>query len=61
MDRQGERDGCHQGGTEAYLLGDRALYMFTYDKVKEAISPDGMISDAGAVATLARSANSIPP
>lgn len=38
---------------EAYLLGDRALYMFTYDKVKEAISPDGMISEAGAKATLA--------
>ena len=38
---------------ENYLLGDRALYMFTYDKVREAISPDGMISDAGARATLA--------
>jgi NitT/TauT family transport system substrate-binding protein len=38
---------------ESYLLGDRALYMFSYDKVKEAISPDGMISDAGARATLA--------
>lgn len=38
---------------EAYLLGDRALYMFTYDNVKEAISPDGMISEAGAKATLA--------
>ena len=38
---------------EAYLLGDRALYMFTYDKVREAVSPDGMISDAGAKATLA--------
>jgi len=38
---------------ENYLLGDRALYMFTYDKVKEAISPDGMISEAGARATLA--------
>jgi len=37
---------------EAYLLGDRALYLFSYDKVKEAISPDGMISDAGARATL---------
>ncbi len=37
---------------ESYLLGDRALYLFTYDKVKEAISPDGMISDAGAKATL---------
>jgi len=38
---------------EAYLLGDRALYMFTYDKVKEAISPNGMIPEAGAKATLA--------
>jgi NitT/TauT family transport system substrate-binding protein len=38
---------------EAYLLGDRALYLFSYDKVKEAISPDGIISDAGAKATLA--------
>lgn len=37
---------------ESYLLGDRALYLFTYDKVKEAISPDGMISDVGAKATL---------
>ena len=38
---------------ESYLLGDRALYLFSYDKVKEAISPDGMISEAGAKATLA--------
>jgi len=37
---------------EAYLLGDRALYLFAYDKVKEAISPDGLISDAGAKATV---------
>jgi NitT/TauT family transport system substrate-binding protein len=38
---------------ESYLLGDRALYLFSYDKVKEAISPDGLISDAGAKATVA--------
>lgn len=38
---------------ESYLLGDRALYLFSFDKVKEAISPDGYISDAGAKATLA--------
>lgn len=38
---------------ESYLLGDRALYLFSYDKVREAISPDGIISDAGAKATLA--------
>jgi NitT/TauT family transport system substrate-binding protein len=37
---------------ESYLMGDRALYLFAYDKVKEAMSPDGMISDAGAKATL---------
>jgi NitT/TauT family transport system substrate-binding protein len=37
---------------EAYLLGDRALYLFSFNKVKEAISPDGMISDAGAKATV---------
>jgi NitT/TauT family transport system substrate-binding protein len=38
---------------ESYLLGDRALYLFAFDKVKEAISPDGIISDAGAKTTLA--------
>lgn len=38
---------------ESYLLGDRALYLFSFNKVKEAISPDGLISDAGARATLA--------
>jgi len=37
---------------ETYLMGDRALYLFTFDKVKEAISPDGIISDAGARTTL---------
>ena len=37
---------------ESYLLGDRALYMFSYDKVKEAISTDGLIPDAGAKATV---------
>ena len=37
---------------ETYLLGDRALYLFSYDKVKEAISPDGLFSDAGAKATV---------
>lgn len=37
---------------EAYLLGDRALYLFSFDKVKEAISPDGLISDVGAKATV---------
>lgn len=37
---------------EAYLLGDRALYLFAFDKVKEAFSRDGLISEAGAKATL---------
>lgn len=37
---------------EAYLLGDRALYLFSFSKVREALSPDGYISDAGAKTTL---------
>jgi NitT/TauT family transport system substrate-binding protein len=37
---------------EAYLLGDKALYLFAYGKIQEALSPDGSISDAGAKATL---------
>lgn len=37
---------------ESHLLGDRALYLFSYDKVKEAISPDGLFSDDGAKATV---------
>jgi NitT/TauT family transport system substrate-binding protein len=37
---------------ESYVLGDRALYLFAFDKVKEAFSKDGTISDAGAKATL---------
>ena len=32
---------------ESYLLGDRALYLAAWDKVKEAISPDGMMPDDG--------------
>jgi len=32
---------------ESYLLGDRALYLATWDKVKEAISPDGMMPADG--------------
>jgi NitT/TauT family transport system substrate-binding protein len=37
---------------ETYLLGDKALYLFSYGKIKEALSPDGSISDAGAKATM---------
>jgi sulfonate transport system substrate-binding protein len=33
---------------ESYVLGDPALYLFSFNKVKEAISTDGTISDAGA-------------
>jgi NitT/TauT family transport system substrate-binding protein len=32
---------------EAYLLGDRALYLAAFNKVREAISPDGMIPEEG--------------
>jgi NitT/TauT family transport system substrate-binding protein len=37
---------------QAYLLGDSALYLSSFSKVKEAISTDGMISDAGAKTAL---------
>jgi len=37
---------------ESYLLSDKALYLFSFNKVKEAISPDGVISDAGAKTAL---------
>jgi len=30
----------------SYLLGDQALYLFAFDKVKDSISTDGMISEA---------------
>jgi NitT/TauT family transport system substrate-binding protein len=36
----------------SYLLGDTALYLFAFGRTREAISPDGMISDAGARTTL---------
>ncbi|MEN3293950.1 MAG: sulfonate transport system substrate-binding protein [Burkholderiales bacterium] len=32
---------------ESYLLGDRGLYIEAFMKVREAISPDGMIPEAG--------------
>ena len=32
---------------ESYLLGDRALYLEAFMKVREALSPDGVIPDAG--------------
>ena len=33
---------------EAYLLGDRGLYLASFDKVREAIALDGIIPDDGA-------------
>ncbi|GGC91649.1 ABC transporter substrate-binding protein [Undibacterium terreum] len=33
---------------ESYLLGDRALYLEAFMKVREALSPDGTIPDSGA-------------
>ncbi len=33
---------------ESYLLGDRALYLASFNKVRESISPDGVIPDDGA-------------
>jgi len=35
-----------------YLLGDRAVYLATYGKVKDAISPDGLFTPEGAENTM---------
>ena len=45
---------------ENYLLGDRALYIEAFTKVREAISPDGRFPDAGA-ATALRTLESFDP
>jgi NitT/TauT family transport system substrate-binding protein len=37
---------------ESYLLGDRALYLASFNKVREAISLDGMLPDDGAKTAL---------
>ncbi len=49
---------------EAYLLGDRALYLASFNKVREAFSPDGLIPDEGprtALKVLASFDSSIKP
>ena len=38
---------------ESYLLGDRALYLDSWLKVKDAISPDGLLAEAGPKTALA--------
>lgn len=38
---------------DAYLLGDRALYLAAFDKVREAISPDGLVPEEGPKTALA--------
>ena len=38
---------------DAYLLGDRALYLASFNAVRDAISPDGLISDASVKVSLA--------
>lgn len=37
---------------ESYLLGDRALYLASFNKVREAISLDGLLPDEGAKTAL---------
>jgi NitT/TauT family transport system substrate-binding protein len=38
---------------EAYLLGDRALYLSAFDKMREAISVDGLVPAQGPKTALA--------
>ena len=37
---------------EAFLLGDRALYLAAWENVREAISPDGILPEAGPATAL---------
>ena len=37
---------------EAYLLGDRALYLAAWENVRQAISPDGLMPEAGPATAL---------
>lgn len=37
---------------ESYLLGDRALYLAAWEKVREAISPDGVMPADGPATAL---------
>ena len=37
---------------EAFLLGDRALYLAAWERVREAISPDGLMPEAGPATAL---------
>lgn len=37
---------------EAYLLGDRALYLASFAKIREAVSPDGMMPEDGPATAL---------
>ena len=49
---------------EAYLLGDRALYLAAYNAIRDAISPDGLMNDAGvriAVAAVASYNDKVKP
>jgi NitT/TauT family transport system substrate-binding protein len=45
---------------EGYLLGDRALYLASFNKVREAISLDGLIAEEGARTAL-RALSSLDP
>ena len=44
----------------AFLRGDRALYLAAFNKVREAISPDGLIADEAPV-NVARVLASLDP
>jgi NitT/TauT family transport system substrate-binding protein len=45
---------------ESYLLGDRAVYIDAFLKAKGALSPDGMIPDAGSATALRALASADP-
>lgn len=45
---------------EAYMLGDRALYLSAFNKMREVISPDGLMSEDGPATAMRAFAGSHP-
>jgi NitT/TauT family transport system substrate-binding protein len=45
---------------EEYLLGDKAIYLYSFNAIRDSLSPDGMIGEAGAKTVLKALAASNP-
>ena len=45
---------------EEYLLGDKAIYLYSFNAIRDSLSPDGMIGEAGTKTVLKALAASNP-